>query len=607
MSNLNIKFKRLTPFKRCVLQNFPFIEEDFDALTNYGLLCKIVEYLNKVIASQNEVIGVTQEIIDGFNNLYNYVNDYFKNLDVQEEINNKLDQMAEDGTLEQIVEHYINFPPKVKFHSVAGSSATYIVEFPNGKNMIIDSGTSAQWQAIKDAIDYLGITKFDYAVTSHFHSDHYGNNENLIDTYDFSDCKWWIQMKPDYTNHSADIQDSETAYNNQVAILRNKGIDPIVPTNNSVEVIDDANQIELRFLNTSSEIAENYYDRLPEWHPDEKIGFNDFSLIVEIKHKGVKILTTGDIEEPVEEQYADMLSKQNLVVAPHHGINQSADRKFYYTVHPDYAICSYATSSTNWVRPYYKEFGYLKQVGACIVGTNFTIPTNGLFTFISDGYNLTSECKGNAITDDVYNINNMYQNFESLVDYTKQTTEDITLDEMLANLPDGFSFTDLFTSSSATKFVQAYSDLQTIFPRFQTGTYMTITHGSYYHSIRFFNQKQDVTYYRYLGLDHWNVQRGSETIGTINGTTNLINLINALPIGHYSVQTFVAENDSTQLQPSGQYMLSIDIPTKSDTLTLANVSAVLKDLTAHTSDYICAATAYVRTDQSPYIVWRKTG
>ena len=69
MSNLDIKFKRLTPFKRCVLQNFPFIEADFDALTNYGLLCKIVKYLNQVIASQNEVQGVTEEIVTAFNNL----------------------------------------------------------------------------------------------------------------------------------------------------------------------------------------------------------------------------------------------------------------------------------------------------------------------------------------------------------------------------------------------------------------------------------------------------------------------------------------------------------------------------------------------------------
>ena len=39
-------FNHLPPFKWYVLQNFPFIEADFDAITNYQLLCKIVEYLN---------------------------------------------------------------------------------------------------------------------------------------------------------------------------------------------------------------------------------------------------------------------------------------------------------------------------------------------------------------------------------------------------------------------------------------------------------------------------------------------------------------------------------------------------------------------------------
>lgn len=102
------RFNHLTPFKRCVIQNFPFIEADFDALTNYGLLCKIVEYLNKVIASQNEVLGVTQEIVDAFNNLYNYVNNYFENLDVQEEVNKKLDEMVEDGTLQEMIDEYLN-------------------------------------------------------------------------------------------------------------------------------------------------------------------------------------------------------------------------------------------------------------------------------------------------------------------------------------------------------------------------------------------------------------------------------------------------------------------------------------------------------------------
>ena len=127
MSNLDIKFKRLTPFKRCVLQNFPFIEADFDALTNYGLLCKVVAYLNKVIDSQNEVQGVTEEIVTAFNNLYDYVKNYFDNLDVQEEINNKLDQMAEDGTLLSLLQYneYTPFTAKNIHDLVYADSDTF--------------------------------------------------------------------------------------------------------------------------------------------------------------------------------------------------------------------------------------------------------------------------------------------------------------------------------------------------------------------------------------------------------------------------------------------------------------------------------------------------
>ena len=120
--------KILTPFKMQVLTNFPYIEADFDALTNYQLLCKVVEYLNNVITETNEVTEQTLSLYNAYVALQNYVNqeigdfettvtnrvdgletymnNYFTNLDVQQEINNKLDQMVTDGTLQQILEAY---------------------------------------------------------------------------------------------------------------------------------------------------------------------------------------------------------------------------------------------------------------------------------------------------------------------------------------------------------------------------------------------------------------------------------------------------------------------------------------------------------------------
>lgn len=100
-------YKKLTPFKFQILQNFPFIAEDFDSLTNYELLCKVVEYLNDVISNENNVEDNVTALYNSFVELHDYVNNYFDNLDVQEEINNKLDEFANDGTLEAIFANYI--------------------------------------------------------------------------------------------------------------------------------------------------------------------------------------------------------------------------------------------------------------------------------------------------------------------------------------------------------------------------------------------------------------------------------------------------------------------------------------------------------------------
>lgn len=97
MSNENYNYKKLTPFKWFVLQNFPFIDEDFDAITNYQLFCKLGEEINKIIDSEN-LLGTEVENLSH----------YFDNLDVTEEINNKLDEMAQDGTLTTLIESYIN-------------------------------------------------------------------------------------------------------------------------------------------------------------------------------------------------------------------------------------------------------------------------------------------------------------------------------------------------------------------------------------------------------------------------------------------------------------------------------------------------------------------
>lgn len=131
-----LTFRNLVLMNMQQLTNFPYIEQDFDALTDYELLCLVVKYLNDVIANQNEqndsitrmyesflalqdyVNNTKDELEDAFNNLDDYVRNYFDNLDVQDEINNKLDQMLEDGVLEEIIESFLQTNALWCFNSV---------------------------------------------------------------------------------------------------------------------------------------------------------------------------------------------------------------------------------------------------------------------------------------------------------------------------------------------------------------------------------------------------------------------------------------------------------------------------------------------------------
>lgn len=79
------------------------------SLTYEEQILAIGNYLETLVypAINNNAEALT-ELQGLFIALQDYVNNYFDNLDVQEEINNKLDDMAESGELEDIIAAYIN-------------------------------------------------------------------------------------------------------------------------------------------------------------------------------------------------------------------------------------------------------------------------------------------------------------------------------------------------------------------------------------------------------------------------------------------------------------------------------------------------------------------
>ena len=103
------KVNLLPPFKRlCVtIGNLP--SSYVDSMSYYECLMWLCQYL------QNTVVPAINENAEAVNELINW----FNNLDVQDEINNKLDEMAESGELEEIISAYLNSKAIFGYDTVA--------------------------------------------------------------------------------------------------------------------------------------------------------------------------------------------------------------------------------------------------------------------------------------------------------------------------------------------------------------------------------------------------------------------------------------------------------------------------------------------------------
>ena len=98
-------FMELKPFRYWCQKVLPLVYDD--SLSYYELLCKVVDYLNKTMEDVDTLHDDVVNLHAAYVLLQNYVNTYFDNLDVQQEIDNKLDAMAQDGSLTTLLEPFI--------------------------------------------------------------------------------------------------------------------------------------------------------------------------------------------------------------------------------------------------------------------------------------------------------------------------------------------------------------------------------------------------------------------------------------------------------------------------------------------------------------------
>ena len=142
----------------------------------YAKVNQLVRHFNCLSKETKETVD---EYIAKFVELKDFVDTYFENLDVQEEINNKLDEMAEDGTLQQYVDDFLaGLTDEVKYcfpknwdNGSYGTGDVSLIQ-AGGKNILVDTSYNPFKTNLYEFLADYGVTKLDYIIISHYDVDH---------------------------------------------------------------------------------------------------------------------------------------------------------------------------------------------------------------------------------------------------------------------------------------------------------------------------------------------------------------------------------------------------------------------------------------------------
>lgn len=94
-------YTSLTPFRYWCQKVLPLVYDD--SLSYYELLCKVVDYLNKTMEDTETLNSDVTNLYTAYQQLQQWVNDYYESEDFEQAIDAGLDRMVEDGSMDTII------------------------------------------------------------------------------------------------------------------------------------------------------------------------------------------------------------------------------------------------------------------------------------------------------------------------------------------------------------------------------------------------------------------------------------------------------------------------------------------------------------------------
>ena len=345
---------------------------------------------------------------------------------------NKSAEDAGNGYVKTITDVTSN--SKLKIHYVyVGQGDCILIDLPDGKNIIIDSGTDKYSSEISQrVIDYIQNFLLDdgeiidYMILTHPDSDHMYYLPDILDHFEvatiYRPYVFYVSDNKDSTNKLdsdntiATKEEKDAVVQKELATiseLNSKGYeiswgDPSASKTNTKgteimykfvsraynETYRGSNKCDIRFPIAGGKITGTGYV-LTFYAPVEPgklySSWNDYSSVMVLEYNGTRVAFTGDAEKLEEKE---ILDNQNVLKIPdvdimdmgHHGSRTSSQDAFIKALSPEYAIISCGVDN-KYGHPHQKTLDTLHsngvddnrifitaQSGDIVIGLTYTAP-----------------------------------------------------------------------------------------------------------------------------------------------------------------------------------------------------------------------------------------
>ena len=238
-----------------------------------------------------------------------------------------------------------------------GQGDSIFIQLPNKETMLIDAGEAYEVDNVINYLNNLGITKIDYAVGTHPHTDHIGGLEEVINTFDIGSI------------YMPRASSTSKTYEDLLTTISNKGL-KIKTAKSGVVVLDDDN-LKLEFIAPNS---------------DSYSELNNYSAVLKLTYLDNTFLFMGDAETLSENEVTCDV-EADVIKVGHHGSDSSSGIEFIKKVSPEYAIIMVGEGNS-YNHPYQSIIDRYESVGAKVLRTDL----DGNIVCDSDGVDVT--CKG---------------------------------------------------------------------------------------------------------------------------------------------------------------------------------------------------------------------